>query len=536
MSSIDSDAVDYESSSEEVTPCNTPMSSTTTNVVRDDREEGAESSSVDRSNLKRNEAKRSSSAALLNEPTRKKRHEEGSPHGETSGSTVAVAISDVGASESAASANTMENLGREGLASADPDLVNAARNILLSLDASNCELDAVDPLEDLLFDVESESDAQVTASSGNSKLPRHLAFPAEEKDPVTGPSEGMDFAPSSWSHLWAPKPNWVRAHRGTQRAGTHALYDVSTIKDDDFVLRQNFHPKAREEFYIDLFHSMRYFDGRSKSKKSHSAEKQALFLSQAWGAFVVNFNEDAAKCISRLRDNRDKFLRHNAVGKLLAIHEECVDLGVPCGVKTTPRGCRICTSDDPQLAEEHLRGYNGVMLPRGLQDRIRELWKRESISVDSRTAAPSQEHRLGASQPVPRYLDLAGNQANERDRRAPSSLATIDRDEQVSSPRSSVGSPRSLATEELEEGRSARDSEAHPQSDQRLLDRLKYAERENEVLRLRAELSEMIAKHERLEGRLSRLEADHKLVLGILRDHGLLKRKRPTSHRGDDAL
>ncbi|KAF1324374.1 hypothetical protein FI667_g9894, partial [Globisporangium splendens] len=510
MSSIDSDAVDYESSSKEVTPCNTPMSSTTTNVVRDDREEEAESSSVDRSNLKRNEAKRSSSAALLNEPTRKKRREEGSPHGETSGSTVAVAISDFGASESAASANTMENLGREGLASADPDLVNAARNILLSLDASNCELEAVDPLEDLLFDVESESDAQVTASSGNSELPRYLAFPAEEKDPVAGPSEGMDSTLQAGVTCGRPNP-------------------IGTIKDDDFVLRQNFHPKAREEIYIDLFHSMRYFDGRSKSKKSHSAEKQALFLSQAWGAFVVNFNEDAAKCISRLRDNRDKFLRHNAVGKLLAIHEECVDLGVPCEVKTTPRGCRICTSDDPQLTEEHLRGYNGVMLPRGLQDRIRELWKRESISVDSRTAAPSQEHRLGASRPVPRYLDLAGNQANERDRRAPSSLATIDRDEQVSSPRSSVGSPRSLATEELEEERSARDSEAHPQSDQRLLGRLKYAERENEVLRLRAELSEMITKHERLE-------ADHKLVLGILRDHGLLKRKRPTSHRGDETL
>ncbi|KAF1327435.1 hypothetical protein FI667_g7702, partial [Globisporangium splendens] len=350
--------------------------------------------------------------------------------------------------------------------------------------------------------------------------PRYLALPAKPKDPATGPSEGKDFIPSGWSYLWTPKPNWIRAHRGTQRAGTHALYDVGAIKDDNFGLRQNFHPKAREEFYIDLFHSMRYFDGRSKSKKSHSAEKQALFLSQAWSAFVANFSEDAAKCISRMRDNREKFLRHNAVGKLLAIHEECMDLGVPCGVKTTPRGCRICTSGDPQLTEEQLRGYNGVMLPRGLQDRIRELWKRESINVDSRTAAPSQEHQLGASRPAPRYLDLGGNQANKCGRRAPSSPATIDRDEQVSSPRSSVGSPRSLAMVELEEGRSARDSE--------------YAERENEVLRLRVELSEMTAKHERLEGRLSRLEGDHKLVLGILRGHGLLKRKRPASHRGDD--
>ena len=173
-----------------MTPRNTPMSSTTTNVVCVDWEEEAESSSVDRSNLKRNEAKRSSSAALLNEPSRKKRREEGSPHGETSGTTVAVAIFDDGASESAASANTVENLGREGLASADPDLVNAARNILLSLDASNCELEAVDPLEDLLFDVESESDAQVTASSENSELPRYSAFSAEPKDPATGPLKG----------------------------------------------------------------------------------------------------------------------------------------------------------------------------------------------------------------------------------------------------------------------------------------------------------------------------------------------------------
>ncbi|KAF1327430.1 hypothetical protein FI667_g7705, partial [Globisporangium splendens] len=163
-----SDAVDYESSSEEVTPCNSPASSTTTNVVCDDREEEAESSSVYRSNLKRNEANRSSSAVLLNEPSRKKRREEGSPHGETSGSTVAVAIFDDGASESVA---TVEVLGRGGLASANPDLVNAARNILLSLDAPNCELEAVDPLEDLLFDVDSESDAQVSASSGNSELP-----------------------------------------------------------------------------------------------------------------------------------------------------------------------------------------------------------------------------------------------------------------------------------------------------------------------------------------------------------------------------
>ncbi|KAF1324317.1 hypothetical protein FI667_g9951, partial [Globisporangium splendens] len=493
MSSINSDAVDYDSSCEEGTPYNSPLKLTTTAVERDDQAEEAKPSFG---------AKRSLPAALLNEPARKKHREEEAPHEKASGTIAVIGISDGEASDRTA----VGKLAQGGLASADPDLVNAARGILLSLDVPNGELDTVDSLEGLLLDVESETDAQVTASSGNSVSPPYLAFPAEEKDPVMGPSDGMDFTPSSWSHLWAP--NWVRAHRGTKHGGTHALYDVSAVKDDDSVLRQNFHPKAREEFYIDLFHSMRYFDGRSKLKKSHSAEKQALFLSQAWNAFA-------------------KFLRHNAFGKLLAVHEECMDLGVPCGVKTTPRGCHICTSDDPQLTEEHLRGYNGVMLPRGLQDRIRELWKRESTSIDSLIAAPSRGHRLGASRPIPRYLNLAGSPANERGKHAPSSLATIGRDEQVSSPRSSVGSPRSHATEELEEERSARGSEVHPQSD--LLKRLKYAEQENEVLRLRAELSEMIAKHERLE-------ADHKLILGILREHGLLKRKRPASHRGDDTL
>uniref|UniRef100_K3WH98 Uncharacterized protein n=1 Tax=Globisporangium ultimum (strain ATCC 200006 / CBS 805.95 / DAOM BR144) TaxID=431595 RepID=K3WH98_GLOUD len=155
--------------------------------------------------------------------------------------------------------------------------------------------------------MESDCDAQDAASSENR----------------------AEFVPSSWSRLWAPKPNWVSAHRDTKHGRTHALYDVSAIKDVDFVLQQRFSPKAREEFYIDLFHSMRFFDGQSKLKKSYSAEKQALFLSQAWNAFVVNFNEDTAKCISQLRDNWEKFLRHNAFGKLLAIHEDCMNLGVP---------------------------------------------------------------------------------------------------------------------------------------------------------------------------------------------------------------
>ncbi|KAF1334654.1 hypothetical protein FI667_g1430, partial [Globisporangium splendens] len=344
MSSIDSVAVNYDSSCEEGTPYNSPLKLTTTTVECDDRAEEVKPSSG---------AKRSLPAALLNEPARKKHREEEVPHGKASGTIAAIGISDDDASDRTA----VGKLAQGGLASADPDLVNAARGILLSLDVPNGELDTVGPLEGLLLDVESESDAQVTVSSGNSVSPRYLAFPAEQKDSVSGPSEGMCFIPSSWSHLWAPKPNWVRAHRGTKHGGTHALYDVGAVKDDDFVLRQNFHPKAREEFYIDLFHSMRFFDGRSKLKESHSAEKQALFLSQAWSAFVVNLNEGAAKCVARLRDNREKFLRHNAFGKLLAIHEDCMDLGVPCGVKTTPMGCRICTSDAPQLTEENMRGY-----------------------------------------------------------------------------------------------------------------------------------------------------------------------------------
>ncbi|KAF1317064.1 hypothetical protein FI667_g14978, partial [Globisporangium splendens] len=224
MSSIDSDAVDYDSSCEEGTPCNSPLKFITTTVERDDRAEEAKPSSG---------AKRSLPVALLDEPARKNHSEEEAPHGKASGAIAAIDISDDDASDRTA----VGKLAQGGLASADPALVNAARGILLSLDVPNGELDTVDPPEGLLLDVESETDAQVTASSGNSVSPRNLAFPAEQKDPVTGPSEGMDFIPSSWSHLWAPKPNRVRVHRGTKHGGTHALYDVSAVKDDGFVLR-----------------------------------------------------------------------------------------------------------------------------------------------------------------------------------------------------------------------------------------------------------------------------------------------------------
>ncbi|KAF1327796.1 hypothetical protein FI667_g7544, partial [Globisporangium splendens] len=149
MSSIDGDAVDYDSSCGEGTPYNSPLKLTTTTVGRDDRAEEAKPSSG---------AKRSSPAALLNEPARKKHREEEAPHGEASGTAAAIDISDDDASECTA----VGKLAQGGLA--DPDLVNAARGILLSLDVSNGELDTVDPLEGLLLDVESETDAQVTAS------------------------------------------------------------------------------------------------------------------------------------------------------------------------------------------------------------------------------------------------------------------------------------------------------------------------------------------------------------------------------------
>ncbi|KAF1316244.1 hypothetical protein FI667_g15590, partial [Globisporangium splendens] len=181
MSSIDSDAVDYDSSCEEGTPYNSPLKFVTTTVERDGRAKEAKPSSG---------AKRSLPAALLNEPARKKHP---------------IDISDDDASDRTA----VENLAQGGSASADPDLVNAARGILLSLDVPNGELDTVGSLEGLLLDVESETGAQVTVSSGNSVSPHNLAFPAEQKDPVTGPSEGMDFTPSNWSHLWTPKPNCV---------------------------------------------------------------------------------------------------------------------------------------------------------------------------------------------------------------------------------------------------------------------------------------------------------------------------------------
>ncbi|KAF1315580.1 hypothetical protein FI667_g15916, partial [Globisporangium splendens] len=88
MSSIDGDAVDYDSSCEEGTPYNSHLKLTTTAIERDDRVEEAKPSSG---------AKRSLPAALSNEL--KKHREKETPHGKASGTTAAIDISDDDASD-----------------------------------------------------------------------------------------------------------------------------------------------------------------------------------------------------------------------------------------------------------------------------------------------------------------------------------------------------------------------------------------------------------------------------------------------------
>ncbi|KAE9009099.1 hypothetical protein PR001_g16524 [Phytophthora rubi] len=156
---------------------------------------------------------------------------------------------------------------------------------------------------------------------------------------------------------WMPSSSEIQSRYGsTTPVSRHALYSCNAIVDDDVAKELDFDPATdqRRDYYIGLFHELRFYGNKKHSRKSKVAEWEALC--QSWGAFVENFNRELVCSAS------ERYERFSKRPKILRLHDGAVKAGIQCPV---PSGvaCARCRTGVVRLSERDLNGYTGISVP-----------------------------------------------------------------------------------------------------------------------------------------------------------------------------
>ncbi|KAG2765203.1 hypothetical protein PC129_g21095 [Phytophthora cactorum] len=154
------------------------------------------------------------------------------------------------------------------------------------------------------------------------------------------------------------------------------LYVCSAIVDDAEAAAQHFDPmmNQRRDYFIGLFHELRWHTSKRTSRKSKVPEWMALC--QSWNAFVKNFNKDAKAYragITVAQRRFETFSRRHMIDRL---HNEAMEAGIPYAV---PFGtvCSHCPHGAKRLSERGLTGYTTVRVPVQLRDLCIQLERRD---------------------------------------------------------------------------------------------------------------------------------------------------------------
>ncbi|KAK1928337.1 hypothetical protein P3T76_016195 [Phytophthora citrophthora] len=157
------------------------------------------------------------------------------------------------------------------------------------------------------------------------------------------------------------------------------LYSCNSINDDDVAKEVDFESETqRRDYYIGLFHELRYFAAKKTSRKSKVPEWQALC--QSWNAFVDNFNKDPKAYRERVVATRDRFYTYTSRGKCERLHDQSMEAGIPCAV---PFGT-FCPCRPPgaaRLSESDLTGYTLTRVPDHIKELRARLEPREAPSA-----------------------------------------------------------------------------------------------------------------------------------------------------------
>uniref|UniRef100_H3GN99 Uncharacterized protein n=1 Tax=Phytophthora ramorum TaxID=164328 RepID=H3GN99_PHYRM len=171
-------------------------------------------------------------------------------------------------------------------------------------------------------------------ASGSKRSRSGSGTPFAAAGALTTPRDGDDSTPSAVvaasrtepvREPWIPSLFEISSRLGAAvPPNLYALYSCNAIVDDDVAKRLHFDPMTdqRCDYYIGLFHELRWFASKKTSRRSKVPEWQALC--QSWSAFVENFNKNPAGYrdrISQARERYEKFSKRVPYDTVLRITE-----------------------------------------------------------------------------------------------------------------------------------------------------------------------------------------------------------------------
>ncbi|GMF23228.1 unnamed protein product [Phytophthora fragariaefolia] len=195
--------------------------------------------------------------------------------------------------------------------------------------------------------------------------------PLADVVPLSSPRSGGDSTPSGVvasrtapvRDPWMPTPSEIESRFvNTAPPSQYALYSCSGIKDDDATKELDFDPATdqRRDYFIGLFHELRWYGNKKTSRRSRVPEWQPHC--QSWGAFVDNFNKDPAGYRERVRSAREHYERFSKRPKIGQLHRGAVEAGIPCAV---PMGiaCEHCHAGTVRVSEREINGHTDIRVP-----------------------------------------------------------------------------------------------------------------------------------------------------------------------------
>ncbi|KAG3048521.1 hypothetical protein PI124_g22852 [Phytophthora idaei] len=223
---------------------------------------------------------------------------------------------------------------------------------------------------------------------------------------------------------WMPSATEIASRFGaTSPPNPIPLYVCSAIIDDAEAAAQHFDPMTnqRRDYFIGLFHELRWHASKRTSRKSKVSEWVALC--QSWNAFVENFNKDAKAYRARTTAAQHRFETFSRRHMIDRLHNEAMEAGIPCAV---PFGtaCSHCPPGAERLSERDVAGYTTVHVPVQLRDLRVQLGRRDerrdtpsvsggrsaragvtpALRSGLRTPSPFPERPLSERSAAPTYL------------------------------------------------------------------------------------------------------------------------------------